>query len=115
MDHSYIRPATPGDSDGVVITVAIDQDHLEKAGGQARQHERKVGGFVAGRDYHANARVEIHGPAIWPGRFTDSIHKTIPRLSVSFSRITPVLWYVSASRPASTQQFLLAAVGYRPR
>jgi hypothetical protein len=64
MDHPYIRPAAPGYSDSVVIAVAINQDHLEKVSGQARQHDRKVGGFVAGRDYDADARVESHNLAI---------------------------------------------------
>jgi len=80
MDHPYIRPATGGYSDSAVITVAINQDHLEKVSGQARQHERKVGGFVAGWDYHADARVESRGLAIWRGGSAELIHKIIPRV-----------------------------------
>jgi hypothetical protein len=64
MDHPYIREAAPGYNDSIVIAVAIDQDHLEKVSGQARQHERKVGGFIAGGDYDADARIDCRSLTI---------------------------------------------------
>jgi imidazole glycerol phosphate synthase subunit HisF len=64
MDHPYIRPAALGYGDSAVIAVAIDQDHLEKVSGQARQHKWKVGSFVAGWDYHADARIESRSLAV---------------------------------------------------
>jgi hypothetical protein len=35
-DDAYVRPAPPGNDDSVIVTVAIDQDDLEKVSGQAR-------------------------------------------------------------------------------